>query len=221
MKKLVVGCLVVLVLGGIVAVAASYFLYRAASPMIQNARNYLEGMADISELEEQIANKSAFTAPANGELTEAQVTKFVRVQDSIHAALGQRFDEIEAKYKHLKGTGDSPAQPSLSDLLNAVGDLGTLFVQAKRYQVDALNRESFSQAEYSWVRDRVFQAAGIEVTSKIDFRKLEDAVRDGTGLNNLDVPRVPTLEVPETNRALVKRHLAKADQWLPLMFFGL
>jgi hypothetical protein len=106
-------------------------------------------------------------------------------------------------------------------LLSAVSDLGNVFVQAKRYQVDALNREGFSQAEYSWVRDRVFQAAGIEVTSKIDFRKLEDVVREGTGLDDFKTPRVPTLQVPERNRALVKPHLDKADQWLPLMFFGL
>jgi hypothetical protein len=87
-KKLVVGCLVVFVLGAIAAVAASYFLYRAASPMIQNARNYLEGMADLTELDEQITNKAAFAAPASGELSETQVGRFVRVQDSIRAALG-------------------------------------------------------------------------------------------------------------------------------------
>jgi hypothetical protein len=220
-KKLVVGCLVVLVLAVILGGVASYFLYRAASPMFQNARNYLEGMADISELDNQIANKSAFTAPANGELTEDQVTRFVRVQDGIRAALGRRFEEIEAKYKHLKGTGETPAQPSLSDLISAVSDLGNLFVQAKRNQVEALNREGFAPAEYSWVRDRVFQAAGIEATSKIDFRKLEDMVRDGTGITDLEVPRVPMLQVPDRNRALVKPHLDKVDQWLPLMFFGL
>ena len=45
-KKLLAGCLVVLVLGVIVAVVGGYFLYRAASPMLQNARNYLEGMAE-------------------------------------------------------------------------------------------------------------------------------------------------------------------------------
>jgi hypothetical protein len=220
-KKLLAGCLVVLVLGVIVAVVGGYFLYRAASPMLQNAKNYLEGMAEITELDEQVTNKSAYTAPASGELTEAQVDRFVQVQDGIRAALGQRFDEIEAKYEHLKGTGGSPAQPSIGDLIGALSDLGNLFVQAKRYQVDALNKQGFSPAEYSWVRDRVFQAAGMEVTSKIDLKQLEDAVRDGTGLEDFKAPRVPTLEVPEKNRALVKPHLDKADQWLPLVFFGL
>jgi hypothetical protein len=220
-KKLVVGCLVVLVLGMVVAIAGSYFLYRAASPMLQNARNYLQGMAELSELDEQITNKSPHAAPASGELTEAQVDRFVRVQDSVHAALGQRFDEIEAKYQHLKGSADNPTLPSISDALGALSDLGNLFVQARRYQIDALNKEGFSQAEYSWVRDRVFQAAGMEVTSKIDLKQLEDAVRDGTGLEDLKAPSVSTFEVPEKNRELVKPYLAKAEQWLPLMFFGL
>ena len=35
-------------------------------------------------------------------------------------------------------------------------------MQARRYQVDALNQEQFSQAEYCWVRDRIFQAAGMK-----------------------------------------------------------
>jgi hypothetical protein len=67
----------------------------------------------------------------------------------------------------------------------------------------------------------VFQAAGMEVTPKIDLTQLEDAVREGTGLEDFKAPRVPTLEVPEKNRTLVKPHLGKADQWLPLVFFGL
>jgi hypothetical protein len=61
----------------------------------------------------------------------------------------------------------------------------------------------------------------MEVTSKIDLKQLEDAVRDGTGLEDLKAPSVSTFEVPEKNRELVKPYLAKAEQWLPLMFFGL
>ena len=221
MKKLLVGCLIILVLGVIVAVAGSYFLYRAASPMLQNAKNYLQGMAELGELDEQITNKSPYAAPANGELTPAQVDRFVRLQDSVRAALGLRFDEIEAKYKHLKGTADNRTPPSISDMLSALSDLGNLFVQARRYQIDALNKEGFSQAEYSWVRDRVFQAAGMEVTSKIDLKELEKAVRDNTGVEDIKAPELPKLEVPERNRELVKPHLSKANQWLPLVFFGL
>ena len=221
MKKLLVGCLIVLVLGVIVAIEGSYFLYRAASPVLQNARSYLKGMAELSELDDQITNKSAHVPPSNRELAQAQVERFVRVQDSMRAALGQRFTEIEAKYQHLKANADDRKPPSISDALSALTDLGNLFVQARRYQIDALNKEGFSQAEYSWVRDQVFQAAGMEVTSAIDLKQLETAVRDNTGLQDLKAPELPKLDVPEKNRELVKPYLSKADQWIPLVFFGL
>lgn len=221
MKKLLAGCLIVLVLGAIVAIAGSYFLYRAASPVIQNARSYLQGMTELRELNEQINNKSPYSPPASRELTQSQVERFVRVQDGVRAALGQRFTEIEAKYQHLKANAEDRKPPSISDALGALTDLGNLFVQARRYQIEALNKEGFSQAEYAWVRDQVFQAAGMEARSAIDLKQLETAVRDNTGLDDLKAPELPKLEVPEKNRELVKPYLSKADQWIPLVFFGL
>ena len=221
MKKLLVGCLVIAVLGAILFAVGGFFLYRAAVPVYENARNYLEGMGKLSELDKQISNRTPHAPPETGELTEAQMERFVRVQDRVRTALGQRFNEIEQKYQHLKVNAESNKQPSVTDMLSALSDLGNLFIQARRYQVDALNQEGFSQAEYSWVRDRVFQAAGMEVTSMIDLKKLETAVREGTGIDNIGAPRVPSPDVPEKNRALVQPHLDKMDQWIPLVFFGL
>lgn len=221
MKKLLIGCLVILVLGGVLLAVGGYFLYRAASPVIQNARNYLQGMAELGELEKQISNKAAHMAPANGELTEAQMQRFVRVQDSVRAALGQRMTEIEEKYKGLKANAEGNRQLSVREMLNALSDIASVFVQARRYQVSALNQEGFSQAEYSWVRNQVFQAAGVEVANTVDLEKLEEAVRQGTGVDSIRAPEMPKIDVPEQNRALVKPYLDRMGDWIPLAFFGL
>jgi hypothetical protein len=220
MKKVLVGCLVVIVLCVIALGVGGFFLYRAASPVIDNARNYLQGLSELGKLEKEIKNQSPYSAPASGELTEAQVQRFVRVQDSVRAALGQRMTEIDEKYKHLKNT-EGGQQPSFTEVMAALSELGNVFLQARRFQVNALNTEGFSQEEYSWVRDRVFQAAGVEVTNMIDLRKLEDAVERGTGIEDIGVDRLPRSNVPEKNRALVKPHLSKMDDWIPLAFFGL
>jgi len=220
-KKLLIGCLVLLVLGGIVAAVGSYFLYRAASGVVERAQNYLQGMNELGELEKQITNRAPHVPPASGELTEDQVQRFVRVQDSVRASLGQRFEEIEKKYEHLKGGPDANRQPSVTEMMTALGDLANLFVQARRFQVNALNHERFSQDEYSWVRDQIFQAAGVDVASRIDLRKIEESIRQNTGIDDISAPEMPTLKVPEKNRELVKPHLDKMDQWIPLVFFGL
>ena len=220
MKKLLVGCLVIAVLAGVVLAVGSYLVYRAASPLVQDARDYLRGLAEIGELEKDIVNKSPFDPPASGELTEAQVQRFARVQQQVRADLGQRMRAIEEKYKHLAGTGENAPRPAFGDLLNSLRDLSGVFVDARRYQVNALNREQFSQQEYSWVRDRVFQAAGVEAINKVDLKKISDAVRNGTG-DHIALERLPRPEVPAKNRALVKPYLSEMDQWIPLAFFGL
>ena len=221
MKKLLIGCLVILVLGGVLFAVGGYFLYRAASPIVQNARDYLDRFGQLGELEKQIANQTPYTAPQTGELTKEQVDRFARVQQLVRGALGQRFNEIDAKYNTMKAEADGTEQPSMREAFAALGELANVLVDARRAQVAALNQERFSSGEYAWVRARVYQAAGVEATSAIDFQKIAEAARKGTGIDSIEVPEAPVVNVPAKNRALVKPHLEQIDEWLPLLFFGL
>jgi hypothetical protein len=221
MKKLLIGCLVIVVLGVIAAAVGSYILYRAASPLIEDARNYYEGMSQLPEIERQIENSSPHTPPASGELTEDQVQRFVRVQQHMRKSLGERMTAIEEKYKHLKANSGSNAPVGITDLLSGLRDITNVYVDARRYQVEALNAERFSQDEYAWVRDRVFQAGGMEVSSRLDVEKLEEAVRRGTGLEDLSADRLPRPNVPAKNRELVKPYVDQMGEWIPFVFFGL
>jgi hypothetical protein len=220
-KKLLVGCLVILVLGAVLFAVGGYYLYRAASPVIQNARDYLDRFSQLGELEKQIANQTPYTAPQNGELSKEQVDRFARVQQHVRGALGQRFEEIDAKYNTLKAEADGTEQPPVRETFGALGELAGVLVDARRAQVKALNQERFSSAEYRWVRSRVYQAAGIEATSAIDLQKIAEVARKGTGIDSIEVPKTSVVTVPAKNRALVKPHLEQMDEWLPLLFFGL
>jgi hypothetical protein len=220
MKKLLVAFLIIAFLGIAALGAGSYFLYRAAAPLIEDARTYARSLSDLGKLEAEVKNKAPHTAPASGELTEVQVQRFVRVQEHVSSALGQRMRDFEQKYQHLTSGGNN-AEASVREVFNGVRELAGVYVEARRYQVDALNKESFSQDEYSWVRNRMFEAAGMEVANRIDLRSLERAVREGTGINDFEAPTVPKLDVPEKNVALVKPYMKKLDEWIPLAFFGL
>ena len=221
MKKLLIGCLVIVVLAAVVLAAGSYFLYRAATPYVEDARNYLRGLSELSEIDKRIANTAPYQPPASGELAQAQVERFARVQEHVRTALGQRMAEFEEKYKHLKSDSNGKAEPSFTELIGGLRDLAGVFTEARRYQVDALNKEQFSQQEYSWVRARVFQAAGIEVANMIDLSQVERAVREGTGIKDFEAPHLPENDIPQKNRELVKPYLKQMDQWIPLAFFGL
>jgi hypothetical protein len=221
MKKLLVGCLVIALFAAVLFAVGGYLLYRAAAPVLEDARSYLQGLTDLGEIEKDIANQSPYSAPAGGELTEEQVQRFVRVQDNVRAAMGQRMTEIEEKYKHLKANAENREQPSIGEVLGALREVSGLFTQARRYQIEALNREKFSQDEYRWVRNRVFEASGIEVAGMIDLQKIAEAARQNTGIEDLTAPELPKVNVPEKNRALVKPYVDQMDRWIPLAFFGL
>jgi hypothetical protein len=225
MKKLLAGCLVIIVLGAVVIGVGSYFLYRAASPLLEDARSYLEGMSKLEEIERGLSNTSPYSAPASGELNEPQVQRFVRVQQHVRTQLGRRMTEIEEQYKHLRSdtAADRSGPAALIEMLNALRDITGVYVDARRYQVEALNKEGFSQEEYSWVRDRMFQAAGMEIGGRIDIEKLQEAIRNGTGvqMEGITADRLPMRDVPAKNRELVKPYVDQMDDWLPLVFFGL
>jgi hypothetical protein len=87
--------------------------------------------------------------------------------------------------------------------------------------VDALNLHKFSDAEYTWVRLRVYEAAGMEITSGIDVSKLEKLANDSGVRMKLETEDIPKPRVPEANRRLVKAHLAKLKDGFALAFLGL
>jgi hypothetical protein len=220
-QKLLIGCLVVIVLAAIALGVGGFFAYRAARPAFEQARDYMSNLGrlgELAELDKQIAKRGGFDAPASGELTEAQVQRFVRVQTHMREGLGTRMKEIEAKYQGL--AGDGSRQPTPSEVFSGLAELAGLFVDARRYQVDALNTEALSQAEYDWVKARVYAAAGMQIASGFDLRQIEEMARDGAAQVGVEPPTIPTPDVPAKNRELVKPHLAEMKDWLPLAFFG-
>jgi hypothetical protein len=93
-------------------------------------------------------------------------------------------------------------------------------LDARRAHVDALNAEGFSSSEYAWVRLRAYEAAGIEVASTIDWSTLQDLIKKGSDQAGLPEPTVPTPDIPERNRELVKPHVDALKAWLPLTVLG-
>jgi hypothetical protein len=225
MKKLLAGCLVVLVLLGIAAVVGGYFLWQAAKPMVESATALAGNATRLSEavaIEQGLANTSTYQGPASNEITPEQLERFLRVQAHVKRTLGDRGDAFKEKYKELGTTRPDGTEtpPSLSQLMAGLADLSSIYLDARRAQVEALNAEKFSRAEYSWVRARVYQAAGIEVTG-YEPRQLEQLLKQAASGAEVQAPEVRLPDVPAANRALVKPHAAQLAEWLAMASFGL
>ena len=221
MKKLVFGCAIVLAIALVAFGVAGYYAYRWAQPMLQNTANYLDRAREMSRLGDRVNNKATYVAPASGELTQSQIDRYLAVQARVRDEMGARLKEIDAKSAEIREKTKDGRQLTFTELTSVVSDLAGLYVDARREQVNALNVHKFSDAEYTWVRLRVYEAAGMEITSGIDFAKIEQMATD-SGVNvKLDTENIPKPQVPEANRKLIKPHLAKLKDGFALAFLGL
>ncbi|MEJ5208683.1 MAG: hypothetical protein WDA70_03380 [Lysobacteraceae bacterium] len=156
MKKVLGGCLIVglllLVVGG---GATWWFVLRPA----WNAGSQFIGaatqMADLAKIDTQVKNRAAFTPPADGVISDAGLQRFIAVQSSVRDQVGPALATLEGKYKELQQQGQ---KPGATEVLNAYGDLFSLIRQAKQAEVDAVNAQNLSLAEYRWMRSQVYGA---------------------------------------------------------------
>jgi hypothetical protein len=215
MKKLAIGCLIVVVLAGAVVAGVSYYTYRQARAMFAQVAE----LGQIPEIEQRVVNKSAFVPPANEELTARQVERLVQVQARVRQRIGERFGELERKYKLLAEKDATLADaPSL---LAAYRDLAAGWLDAKRIQVDALNEASLSLQEYRWIRDQAYKALGVPFMD-FDVAKLVEEIRAGG--NAVEPGRISGAigpSGPESNRKLIETYRKQLEDNVALAAFGL
>jgi len=216
MKKLAIGCGVVLVLVGIVTAGVGYYVYRQASSMFAQLRE----LDRLPEIERGVRVQSTYTPPASGELTVAQVERLVKVQEGVRQRLGQRFAELEAKYKTLIDKKEATAA-DVPALLGAYRDMAAAWMEAKRSQVDALNSVDMSLAEYKWIREQTYRALGVPYMD-FDVSKIVEHIRSGRG--NVEPGQIGGAigpSGPENNRKIIEPFKKRLEENLPLASFGL
>ena len=222
MKKVLLGCLIVLVIAFIGFGVAGYYAFRWAQPMIQSTGDYLERARQMARLGDRVQNRAPYVPPATGELTSSQVDRFVAVQTRVRDELGTRWTEIETKSAQIRDkTQNNQRELTFAEFTSVLSDISNIYMEARRAQVDALNVHKFSDGEYTWVRNRIYEAAGMEVASGFDMSKIEALARDTAMKTNTKLPDIKKPDVPAANLKLVKPHLAKLKEWIPLAALGL
>jgi hypothetical protein len=221
MKKLAIGCGVVLVVLLIVGAAASYFVYNKVKSTVAE----LSVLGEIPTIERGVRNTAAFTAPESGELTEAQVARYLKVQQDVRTVLGSRLDEFKTRYAELSARLDKDKGSVLDvpAMMGAYRDLAKTYVDAKKAQVDALNSAGFSLDEYRWVRQQAYAAVGMPIVD-MDFAKVIDEAMAGRSPEAPGPPHMggsiePT--GPEINKTLVAPHKKQLEDNAALSYFGL
>ncbi len=215
-KKIALGCLgvglAVLVIGGLLAYN---YIYKPVMGSVST-------LNEIHEINTQIDNQSAYQPPADGELTENQVERFVTVQENIERRLEDRLTEFQEKYEALDEEMQN-REPTMGEIMDAYGDIIDLYSDAKQIQVEELNEENFSLQEYRYVQQSFYQALGTELFS-YNIDQIAEAASSGDfnmNLEEFESAQEEMQQVPEVNRQLVSEYADSADTWLVFAWWGL
>jgi hypothetical protein len=216
MKKLAIGCGLVVLLTGIAAAGVAYYVYRQVSSTIAQ----FSGFADLPELEARVQNKRPYTPPASEEISDSQIEKLAQVQSTIRQRLGQRITQFEAKYKVLLEKKDATLVDAPA-VISAYGDLASTWIEAKRSQVEALNAAGLSLEEYRWIREQAYRALG-KAFVDLDIAKFIEDAKQGISSEKVGQLR-GALEPggPVINRERVERFKKILEDNLALASFGL
>ncbi len=173
MKKLAIGCGVVVLLLFVVVVGVGYYgLMKVRGTVAQFAE-----LSKIPEIEGEVRVKTAFTPPASGVLTAKQVDGLLQVQKRVHDRLGENFARFQRTYQSLAQKKEATAA-DFPDLMSAYRDLAAMFLDAKRTQVAALNDTGLSLDEYRWIRSAAYQAIDKPFVS-VDFARIAADAKAG------------------------------------------
>lgn len=216
-KKIAIGCLVI---GLVVLIGGGLLTYNFVYKPVMGSVSSLQ---EIHEKNEQIDNQSAYQAPADNELTENQVERFVAVQKQIQQGIEDRLAEFEQKYEELD-TELQNREPTITEIMNAWGDIVDLYSDAKQIQVEALNEHDFSLSEYRFVQQSFYSALGMELFS-YNIDQIAASASEGNFNMNLEEFEKQQAEmeqqVPQINRELVSQYADSAENWLVFSWWGL
>ncbi|HTI37785.1 MAG TPA: hypothetical protein VL484_09515 [Vicinamibacterales bacterium] len=232
MKKVAIGCLVVLVLCGVTAAGVGYYLYgkvkssdtfskaKASYAQLTTTATQVAELAKIPQIEGDVEIKTPFVIPTGGTLTQSQVDKFVQVQTRVRARLGQNFELLQRKYKALADKKEATVA-DLPQLMAAYRDLAESWLDAKHAQVQALNEVGLSMSEYRWIRSEAYKSLNLPLVD-IDFAKIAEQIKAN---------QQPSEEImlggafsgrpSPANVKLVERYRKLLEDNMPMATFGL
>jgi hypothetical protein len=223
MKKLAIGCLVILILGGVAAAGVAYYLYGKAKTTYAELKTTATQFAElgkIPQIEDGVAIKSPFVVPAGGELTQSQVDKFVQVQARVRARLGRNFEVLQQKYKTLTDKKEANVL-DLPQLIAAYRDLAGSWLDAKRAQVQALNEAGLSLPEYRWIRSEAYKSLNLPLVD-IDFGTIAEHIRENKQPNqDIMLGGAFSGSASPANTRLVERYRKQLEDNMPMATFGL
>lgn len=157
-KKLLTGCLVVVLVLVVGAGAAWWFLLRpmwnAGGEMLSGAKDWATSL----DLGDDITNQAPYDPPADGRLTPAQVSALVKVQEVVVREMGSDLRALAERAQQAQAAHAADQPPDLQDLASAYRETSALLGRLKAAQAAGVNEAGLSRDEYAFVRRQALAA---------------------------------------------------------------
>jgi hypothetical protein len=217
MKKLAIGCGLIVLLLGTAIIGVGYYGYLK----VKSTVSQIAELGEARNIERGVRVQTPFVVPESGELTAVQVDKLMKVTSRVRARLDQDMAAFQRTYKALADKKEATAA-DLPVLMSAYRDLAKDWLAAKREQVDALNEAGLSLDEYRWIRSAAYGALDIPFMD-VDFGRIAEQVRKaGSQVTpNVLVGGAFAGKGPASNLRLVEKYRKQLEDYVPLASFGL
>src|SRR5436190_16302976 len=126
MKKLAIGCGIVVLVAGVALAGVTYYGYMKVKTTYQQFAQ----LGQVGEIERGVRVQNAFTAPPSGQLTQRQVDQLLKVVARVHDRLGHNLDAFQRNYQTLARKKDATVV-DVPELISAYRDLAAGWIDAK------------------------------------------------------------------------------------------
>jgi hypothetical protein len=201
-RPALIGCLGVTALIVLALGAAGWFL--VVRPVLE-VTNTIERLEARGSLADALARRDPFEPPADRRLTPDHLERYLAATEALALTLELRVGDFQRLADDLEGRNFdgleviTAARDWLTFLRAALG-----MVDA---QVNALDAQGFSFAEYVWVRYEVVSATDL-TDAPID----PQALSAGFGGVRAPLPPLPEGDVPPENVALIATYRERLDR---------
>ena len=215
MKKLAIGCGIIVLVAGVALAGLGYYGYMKVRSTVAQ----FQQLAQAGEIDRGVRIKESYAPPPTGQLSAKQVDQLVKVVTRVHDRLGQNVSVFQRNYQALAQKKEATVV-DLPTLVAAYRDVAAGWIDAKKAEVDALNEAGLSLSEYRWIRAEAYRALDIPFFA-VDFGRLAEQLKAGTPPAEAPLDPIPSGTSPAGNKKLVEPHRKQLEDYLPLVAFGL
>jgi general stress protein YciG len=177
--KIALGCGCVVLLAGaavVGVVGVGAFWAKSKVTEMKGGLDKIQAKTEEIERWEKQAQANAYTAPADGVISEARLLKFLDARKQVFAV----YQKYEPQFKEIQAKHDTAGKEvTFTDAMSGLGKVADLFAEVRLTQMKALAEAGMNPDEYRDIQMAVYKSAWAAESMKSSGKLPSEAVAEG------------------------------------------